>query len=120
MDLRLLEADEEGLALGGELRVGEDVAAAGEDVALVLDVVLEVGQAVPNDVAVELVEAPALRDLLGILLALEGRVLSLPAGGLDGDLEEFGDENAGALDDPLDDVLALLHGFGELDLLLGG
>ena len=103
-----------------EILVGEDVAAAGEDMALMLDVFLEVDEAVADDVAVELVEAPALGYLLGVLLALEGGVLGLLARRLDGDLVELRDEHSRALDDALDYVLALLHGLGELDLLLGG
>ena len=85
-----------------------------------LDVFLEVRQAIADDVPIELVEAPPLGDLLGILLALKGRILGLAPRRLYGDLEELGDEDAGALDDPFDYVFALLHGLGELDFLLGG
>ena len=85
-----------------------------------LDVFLEVRQAVADDVPVELVEAPALGYFLRILLALKRRILGLASRRLHPDLEELRDEHARSLDDALDYVLALLHGLGELHFLLRG
>ena len=55
--------------------------------------------------------------ITGILLALLRPGLPL---GLDGYLEELGDQHAALLDDPLYDVLAFLHLLRQLHLLLGG